>query len=259
MAETLRIETDDQGVATLWLTRAAKHNAMNAAMIAELSDACATLAADKSVRAVVLAAEGASFCAGGDLAWMQDQIASNAAERAAGARRLAAMLGALDTLPKPLIGRVQGQAFGGGIGLISVCDIAVGSAGARFALTEVKLGIIPATISPYVIKRIGEPAARRMMMSGRVFDSAGAAELGFLHRVVAPADLDAAVGEEVAPFLRVAPGALARTKQLIAGQGGAISAARIEASIEALVAAWEDPEAQAGIAAFFAKEKPPWG
>ncbi|MEM7441019.1 MAG: crotonase/enoyl-CoA hydratase family protein [Pseudomonadota bacterium] len=258
MAETIRIDVDDRGVATLWLARGVKHNAMNAAMIAELGAACDALAEDAAVRVVVLAAEGRSFCAGGDLAWMQDQMAATADERAAGARQLATMLGALDTLPKPLIGRVQGQAFGGGIGLMSVCDLAIGATDANFALTEVRLGLIPATISPYVIKRIGEPAARRMMLSGRVFDSDGAAELGLLSRVVAPEALDAALEEEIAPFLKAAPGAVAKTKRLIRGQGGGVDPARIEASIAALVEAWEDPEADAGIGAFFAKEKPPW-
>ena len=259
MTETIRLDTDDRGVTTLWLARADKHNAMNAQMIAELRAVCHKLAGDDSVRVVVLAAEGKSFCAGGDLGWMQEQMAATAEERAAGARKLAGMLGALDTLPKPVIGRIQGQAFGGGIGLMSVCDVAVGATGAKFGLTEVKLGIIPATISPYVVKRIGEPNARRMMLSGRFFDSEGAAGLGLLARVVAPEDLDAAIEEEVAPFLKVAPGAVEKTKRLIRGQGGAIPPERIEASIAALVEAWEDPEADAGIKAFFAREKPPWG
>lgn len=259
MPDTIRIDKDARGVATLWLTRGDKHNSMNAALIAELAEACVALTADASVRVVVLAAEGKSFCAGGDLGWMQDQMAATAEERAAGARTLAGMLGALDTLPKPLIGRVQGQAFGGGIGLMSVCDVAIGATGANFALTEVRLGLIPATISPYVIKRIGEPNARRMMLSGRVFDSEGAAALGLLARVVAPDALDAAVEEEIAPFLKVAPGAVEKTKRLIRGQGGAVDPGRVEASIAALVEAWEDAEAAAGISAFFAKEKPPWG
>lgn len=259
MPETLRIETDGRGVATLWLARPDKHNAMNAAMIAELHEAAEALGADPAVRVVVLAAEGKSFCAGGDLAWMQEQMAATSEERAAGARRLAAMLGALDTLPKPLIGRVQGQAFGGGIGLMSVCDLAIGARGARFGLTEVRLGVIPATISPYVIKRIGEAGARRMMLSGRIFDADEAAALGLLARVVEPEALDAALEEEIAPFLKVAPRAVEKTKRLIRGQGGAVDPARIEASIAALVEAWEDPEAEAGIAAFFARRPPPWG
>ena len=213
----------------------------------------------KAVRVVVLAAEGKSFCAGGDLGWMQEQMAATAAERAVGARRLADMLGKLDTLPKPVIGRVQGQAFGGGIGLMSVCDVAIGARGAKFGLTEVRLGVIPATISPYVIKRIGEPNARRMMLSARLFDSDGAAGLGLLARVVEPDELDAAVEDEIAPFLKVAPGAVEKTKRLIRGQGGAIDPARIEASVAALVEAWEDAEAEAGIKAFFAREAPPWG
>ena len=258
MFETIAISVDDRGVARLTLNRADKHNAMNAQMIAELTKAAAQLGADEAVRVVVLAAQGRSFCAGGDLAWMKEQMAATAEQRAAGARELATMLGALNTLPKPLIGRVQGQAFGGGIGMMSVCDIAIGIADCKFGLTETRLGLIPATISPYVIKRMGEDRARRVMMSARLFDSAQAKELGLLADVVAADDLDAAIEAEVKPYLSVAPRAVEKTKRLIRGQGGEISATQIEASIAALVEAWEDSEAQDGISAFFAKEKAPW-
>ncbi|MBC6441763.1 MAG: crotonase/enoyl-CoA hydratase family protein [Rhodobacteraceae bacterium] len=258
MAKPIRLDRDARGVATLRLTRADRHNALDAAMIAELAAACAALATDPAVRVVVLAAAGKSFCAGGDLGWMRDQMVATAQERAAGARRIATTLGALDRLPKPLIGRIQGPAFGGGIGLMSVCDAAVGAVGATFALTEVRLGLIPAVISPYVIRRIGEPNARRMMLSARIFDSHEAVRLGLLSRVVKPDALDNAVEEELAPFLQVAPGAVEKTKRLIRGQAGVIDPARVEASIAALVEAWQDAEADAGIRAFFAREKPPW-
>ena len=143
---TITLSTDARGVATLTLNRPEKHNAMSAPMIDELAEAAAQLGADDAVRAVVLTGTGASFCAGGDLGWMQSQMAASAEERAEGARRLAGMLGALNALPKPVIGRIQGPAYGGGIGLISVCDVAIGVETARFGLTETRLGLIPATI-----------------------------------------------------------------------------------------------------------------
>jgi methylglutaconyl-CoA hydratase len=258
MFDTITVETDERGVATLTLARAEKHNAMNAQMIAELTQAAAGLGADETVRVVVLQAEGHSFCAGGDLGWMKDQMDASADQRAAGARELATMLGALNTLPKPLIGRVHGQAFGGGIGMMSVCDVAIGAADLKFGLTETRLGLIPATISPYVIKRMGEAKARQVMMSARFFDSTEAQTLGLLAKVVAPEDLDSAIEVEIKPYLTVAPRAVEKTKRLIRGQGGDITQAQIDASIAALVEAWEDPEAREGITAFFAKEKAPW-
>ncbi len=258
MFDTITVETDERGVAYLTLVRAEKHNAMNAQMIAELTEAAENLGADDAVRVVVLQAQGKSFCAGGDLGWMKDQMAATPEQRAAGARDLAMMLGALNTLPKPLIGRVQGQAFGGGIGMMSVCDVAVGVEGLKFGLTETRLGLIPATISPYVIKRMGEAKARRVMMSARIFDSAEAQELGLLAQVVEADMLDAAIEAEVQPYLGVAPRAVEKTKRLIRQQGGAISQHQIEDSIAALVEAWEDSEAETGISAFFAKEKAPW-
>ena len=172
MFETLRIELDARGDATLWLPRGDKHNALSGQMIEELSEAAEQLGNDKAVRVVVLAAEGKSFCAGGDLRWMQAQMGATADERRREARKLAQALYRLNTLPKPLIGRVQGNAFGGGIGMMSVCDVAIGAATARFGLTETKLGLIPATIGPYVLSRMGEAMARRVFMSARLFGAA---------------------------------------------------------------------------------------
>ena len=168
---TIRIEGDARGVATLTLARPERHNAMDAAMIGELARAAVALGEDVSVRAVVLTGEGKSFSAGADLNWMKAQFDASRAERIAEATALARMLKALNEMPKPLIGRINGQAFGGGLGLISVCDVAVASQSARFAFTEVKLGLIPATISPFVAARMGEARARRVFMSGRMFDA----------------------------------------------------------------------------------------
>lgn len=256
--DTIRIDTDPRGVAHLWLARPEKHNALSAQMIRELTEAADRLAADPAVRVVVLAAEGKSFCAGGDLGWMRDQMQADAATRRQGARELAMMLNALNTLPKPLIGRVQGNAFGGGVGMIAVCDVAIATPEARFGLTETKLGLIPATIGPYVLARMGEAKARRVFMSARLFGADEAMRLDLIASQSPTDALDAAIEAEVAPYLSCAPGAVAAAKRLTRRLGPPIGPTEIEASIEALVAVWEGPEAPEGIAAFFDKRKPRW-
>ncbi|WEF25394.1 crotonase/enoyl-CoA hydratase family protein [Paracoccus sp. S3-43] len=258
MPETIRIDIDPRGVATLWLARPDKHNALSQAMMEELTEAAAQLGADPAVRVVVLAGEGASFCAGGDLAWMRAQMEADAETRRAGARTLAGMLSALNLLPKPLIARVHGNAFGGGVGMMAVADIAIAADTARFGLTEVKLGLIPATIGPYVLARMGEDKARRVFFSARLFGADEAVALNLAARAVAPGDLDAAVEAEVAPFLLAAPGAVAAAKAQCRALGPRIDAAVIEDSIDRLVAVWEGDEAPDGIAAFFDKRKPRW-
>ncbi|MEL6465353.1 MAG: crotonase/enoyl-CoA hydratase family protein [Pseudomonadota bacterium] len=258
MAKTLSISTDDRGVATLLLDRADKHNAMNAQMIADLHDAAKTLGADDAVRVVVLAAAGKTFCAGGDLGWMRDQMQSDAATRASEAGKLAHMLHALNTMPKPLIGAIHGNAFGGGVGMASVCDVAIGADHIKMGLTETRLGIIPATIGPYVLARMGEGRARRVFMSSRVFDAAEAVDLGLLTKAVPISDLAQAVDTEVAPYLNCAPGAVAAAKALARSFGPRIDDDTIAHSIDALKSRWETEEAAEGIDAFFAKRKAAW-
>lgn len=255
--QTLRLTADDRGVATLTLARPERHNAMNAQMIAELAAAADWLAAEPGLRAAVLTGEGKSFCAGADLGWMRAQTEADRAGRMAEATALARMLGKLDRLPIPLIARVQGQAYGGGLGLISVADVAVAREGARFAFTETKLGLIPATISPYVLAKIGV-RARGVLFSARGFDAAEAAALGLLARAVPEEALEAAVEAEIAPYLATAPGAVARTKALYHRLMGGKSEAEIAATVEALADCWETEETAAGIAAFFEKRPPPW-
>ncbi|MFT7595833.1 MAG: methylglutaconyl-CoA hydratase [Paracoccaceae bacterium] len=258
MVETLSVNIDARGVATLMLNRVEKHNALSAQMISELTAVAADLAADAAVRVVVLTGAGKTFCAGGDLAWMQQQMAAASEVRFAEARKLAEMLQALNTLPQPLIGAVQGNAFGGGVGMACVCDVVVGADHLKMGLTETRLGIIPATIGPYVVARMGEARARRVFMSGRVFGAAEAVDLGLLARAVPAEDLAAAVEAEVLPYLSCAPGAVAAAKQLVRELGPQIDDAVIDHTIAALVSRWETDEAVDGIAAFFSKKSPPW-
>ena len=207
---------------------------------------------------VVLAANGKSFCAGGDLAWMQAQMAADGETRAREARVLAEMLGMLNTLPKPLIGALQGNAFGGGVGMASVCDVAIGVDHLKMGLTETKLGLIPATIGPYVIARMGEARARRVFMSARLFDAAEAVDLGLLARAVPSDSLADAVEAEVAPYLACAPGAVASAKALARKLGPKIDKTVVDLSISALVTQWETAEAKEGVSAFFEKRRPAW-
>ncbi|WP_322892057.1 MULTISPECIES: crotonase/enoyl-CoA hydratase family protein [unclassified Yoonia] len=249
---------DARGVATLTLARADKHNALSQAMIDALTQTAARIAADRRIRVVVLAAEGPTFCAGGDLGWMRDQIAADTPTRRAAATSLARMLGALNTLPQPLIGRIHGNAFGGGVGLACVCDVAIGVEAARFGLTETRLGLIPATIGPYVLARMGEAKARRVFMSGRVFGAEEAVALDILARAVPPAALDDAIEVEVAPYMSCGPKAVAAAKAFARSLGPVIDEATIARSIDALVACWDGDEAAEGISAFFDKRSPQW-
>ncbi|KIC10099.1 enoyl-CoA hydratase [Leisingera sp. ANG-M1] len=258
MFETITLETDARGVCTLTLNRPEKHNAMSGQMLQELTQAAGQLAGDSSVRVVVLNGAGKSFCAGGDLGWMRAQMDADAETRAREARVLAEMLMALNTLPKPLIGALQGNAFGGGVGMASVCDVAIGADHLKMGLTETRLGLIPATIGPYVIARMGEAKARRVFMSARLFDAAEAVELGLLAKTVPADQLADAVEAEVAPYLACAPGAVAAAKKLARDLGPRLDGTVIDHTIKALVERWEGEEAQEGISAFFEKRKPVW-
>ncbi|MEM7189051.1 MAG: crotonase/enoyl-CoA hydratase family protein [Pseudomonadota bacterium] len=256
--DTITIDTDDRGVATLTLNTPSKHNALSPQMIADLHAAADEMSADPSVRVVVLTGAGASFCAGGDLGWMREQFSATREQRIDEARKLARMLGALNELPKPLIGRINGQAYGGGMGMMSVCDIAVGAIGAKFGFTEARLGLIPATISPYVLARMGEGMARRVFMSARLFGAEEAVTLGLLASAVEPADMDEAIEAEIKPYLSCAPEAVAASKRLTRMLGTQMDNATIERTIAALADAWENPEAHEGVSAFFDRRKPVW-
>ncbi|WP_432255615.1 crotonase/enoyl-CoA hydratase family protein [Limimaricola sp. AA108-03] len=254
--ETLKLDTDDRGVLTVTLNAPERRNALSARMMDELTALAGAEGAH--ARAVVLRGAGEVFCAGGDLTWMQAQIRADREGRRAEARRLAGMLDALNTMSSPLIGRVHGGAYGGGVGMACICDVVVAEEGTRFGFTETKLGIIPATISPYVLARMGEGRARQVFMSARLFRAEEAVRLGIATRAVPLADLDAAVEAEVAPYLKIARGAAARAKALARSLGPRIDEAVIEATIDRLVEAWESPEAEEGIAAFLEKRPARW-
>nr|WP_255596670.1 crotonase/enoyl-CoA hydratase family protein [Cognatishimia sp. MH4019] len=245
------LAVDGRGVALLTLNRPEKHNAMSGQMIGELTEAAAVLGADKAVRVVVLTGAGKSFCAGGDLGWMKAQMEADGPTRVAEATKLAMMLKALNELDKPLVGRVQGNAFGGGVGLISICDVAVGVDGVKLGLTETRLGLIPATIGPYVVARMGEGMARRVFMSARVFAAEEAVALGLLAKAVPADTLDAAVEAEVAPYLACKPGAVAAAKRLARRLGPDLGEDVIAETIEALRVQWESDEARDGVEGFF--------
>ena len=256
--ETISLSQDARGVASLTLNRPDKHNAMSALMISELTQAAQTLDQEKSIRAVVLQAEGKSFCAGGDLAWMQAQMAADPETRGREAKALAMMLNALNALSKPLIGRIHGNAFGGGVGLASVCDVAIGPPDIKMGLTETRLGLIPATIGPYVLARMGEAKARRVFMSARFFDGAEAVSLNLLSKTVSADELDAAIEAEIKPYLSTSPEAVARAKKLALDLGEGVTEETIDMTIAALVETWETDDAKEGVAAFFEKRKAAW-
>ena len=257
--ETLDIHLDRRGVGYVTLNRPDKRNALGGEMIADLTDMARTLGAAGTTRAIVLSGAGKLFSAGGDLAWMKAQLTKDRAGRIAEATKMAMMLKALNEMPTPLIGRLHGGAFGGGVGLACVCDVAIAEAGTRFGITETRLGLTPATISPYVLARMGEGNARRVFMSSRLFDADEAVALGIVARVVAPEDLDDAVEAEVAPYLAAAPGAVAAAKALARALGPRIDEAVINTTIAHLADIWEGEEAAHGIDAFLNKTPPRWG
>ncbi|WP_319518544.1 enoyl-CoA hydratase-related protein [uncultured Martelella sp.] len=253
--ETISLSIDARQVATVMLARPDKHNAMNATMISELAEAASCLADNVDVRAVVLAAEGKTFCAGADLNWMRAQRDKDRAGKIAEALTLARMLKLWNDLPKPVIARVQGGAYGGGLGLIAVSDIVVAEESARFALTETRLGLIPATIGPFVVRKFGEAFARQVFFSARPFGADFMHRAGAVARVCEAGEINTAVEEELEACLRCAPGAVAAAKALCLSVSGMDPAAAMTFSAEALADRWETQEAQAGIATFFASRK----
>lgn len=258
MTESLLIERRD-GVASLTLHRPDLHNAFDADLIAALTQALLGMGRDDTIRVVVLAGAGASFSAGADLNWMQAMATASQADNREDALALARLMRVLDELPKPTIARVHGAAFGGGVGLVACCDIAIGAQEARFGLTESRLGLLPAVISPYLIAAIGARQARRWFATAETFDADQAHRIGLLHEVVNATALDTAVQRQVDLLLRAGPAAAASAKALVrrVAQGG--DAAAIDAANADLIAQLRvSAEGQEGIGAFLDKRKPAW-
>ena len=249
------------GVAHLTLNRPAKRNALNRATIAGLTAALDACARDPAVRVVQITGAGAVFCAGADLADMRDQAAAGEQENLADARELAELLLVLDALPKPTLARVNGDGYGGALGLLAACDIVVAAAHARFAFTEVRLGLMPAVISPFVLAKIGESAARRYFLSAETLGTADLKELRLVHEITDAAGLDAACARIVDALLLGAPGAQAQAKRLIRDVSAHPPAARpalADELAQRLAQLRVQAEAQEGFAAFFARRSPAW-
>lgn len=246
------------GVEYVTLNRPAVRNAFNDRLIAELTEWAQHAAADPSLRVVVLQGEGAVFSAGADLAWMARGAGLDREGIEAEARGLHAMLLTLDRLPQAVVGRIHGAAIAGGGGLVAVCDVAIAAEGTQFGFSEVRLGIVPAIISPFVLGKVGRSAARELFVTGVRFDALRARELGLVHRVVPMAGLDAAVEECVAELLNAAPGAVAVAKQLLRELPGRSAETAIEITSRVIAERRLSPEGRAGVQAFLSKTVPPW-
>jgi methylglutaconyl-CoA hydratase len=247
------------GVVTLWLNRPETHNALNAEMIAEMSAALRDLSADNSVRAVVLAGRGRSFCAGADLIWMKSAAEADFETNLADARQLAAMLRALAELPKPTLARVHGPALGGGMGLAAACDICVASTDAVFATTEARLGLVPSVISPYVLRAIGARQALRYFQTAERLTAAEAHRLGLAHEIVESEGLDAKIAEILEALLQGGRQAQASAKALVRDFAGRpVDDALVEETARRIATTRAGPEAREGLAAFLEKRRSPW-
>lgn len=260
MSESVLVAVNG-AVATITLNRAQVHNAFDDALIADLTAALEDCERNPAVRAVVLTGAGASFSAGADLNWMRGMAAASEADNRADSLRLATLMRTLNFLGKPTIARVNGSAYGGGVGLVACCDLAIGVDGAKFSLSEVKLGLVPAVISPYVIAAIGLRHARRLFVSGEVFHAAQAARIGLLHETVAPDQLDAAIERALHFLAKGGPVAQAEAKRLALAVGGMTreSAEREDTVNAELIARLRvSAEGQHGLAAFLDKRAPAW-
>lgn len=258
---TLIGKTDKRGILTLVMNRPSVHNAFDAIMIRELSAALIQADQDDSVRVVVITGNGACFSAGADLNWMRNLKNASLDENERDALKLSALMRNLNYLGKPTIARVNGAAFGGGLGLIAACDISIAVDAARFGLTEARLGLAPAVISPYVIRRIGEGNARRFFVSGERFSSNTAKEIGLVQQIVSTEQLDDAVEDMVVQLLKGGPSAVTHCKRLvfeITGHDADLQMTQDEYTARLIARLRVSSEGQEGLAAFLEKRKPGW-
>jgi methylglutaconyl-CoA hydratase len=254
---SLLVETSG-AVTALTLDRPEVHNAFDETLIAALTAAFNEAAADEKVRAVVLRANGKSFSAGADLNWMKRMAGFSEAENLADAQRLAELLRVIDTCPKPVIARVQGNAFAGAIGLIACCDLVVAVPEAAFAVTEVRLGLIPAVISPYLIRAMGARQARRWFLTAERFTAEQALAMNLVHEVVDAGELDACVMHWIDAIQKAGPNALAAAKQLVAAVDGTPSTETIADTAQRIAKIRAGAEGKEGVTSFLEKRKPDW-
>lgn len=246
-------------VARVFLNRPEVRNAFNDGVVAELTQAFATLGADRALRAIVLGGHGKAFCAGADLSWMRRMADYSWEQNRADAEALAAMLWAGYSCPLPLVGRIHGDCYAGGVGLAAICDVRVAAEGVQFCLSEARLGLLPATIGPYVVRALGEPASRRYFTTAERFDAARALALGFVHECVPPAALDAKVDEIVALLVANGPAAVTACKQLVQDVAGRPITAELRADTARRIADIRaSDEGREGVLAFLDKREPAW-
>jgi len=256
VAEYVRLDVDGRGIAWITLARPDVRNAFDAQLVAELTETLAKL--DLAARAVVLRAEGDAFCAGADLNWMRRIANHTLEENVADARALAHMFRHLDELSMPLLARVQGPAIGGGAGLVAVCDIAIASTAASFAFTEVRLGIVPAVVSPYVVRKIGFAHATALFTTGQRFDAQRAREIGLVEDVVSPEGLDERLATALEAILAAGPRAVNAAKRLVREIAGRHPSDVRDLTIERIAAIRVSPEGQEGMRAFLERRPPKW-
>jgi methylglutaconyl-CoA hydratase len=258
MTTTLDI-TRDGAVARVWLNRPDVRNAFNDAVIAELTAAFRELGADASLRAIVLGGHGKAFCAGGDLNWMRAMADYSWEQNRADARALADMLWTLYTCPVPLVGRVHGDCYAGGVGLAAVCDVLVAADGMHFCLSEARLGLLPATIGPYVVRALGQQASRRYFVTAERFGAAEAHRLGFVHELAHPETIDATVDAIVQTLVANGPAAVKASKQLVRDLAGAPLTPELRADTARRIADIRaSDEGRDGVQSFLNKRKPSW-
>ncbi len=257
--QSLEICHEANGVAFIWMNRPERHNAFDEVLIAELTEACRALEADANVRVVVLAGRGKSFSAGADLQWMQRAAANSVVENQRDAEKLAEMLHTLASMHKPTVARIHGAALGGGTGLAAACDIAIASNNAVFATSEVRFGIIPAAISPYVLRAIGARQAYRYFQTAERISATKAAEIGLVHEAVAPEALETKLQEIITSLVQGGPLAQSASKDLIKAVANQPITSELRHDTARRIAELRaTPEAQEGIQAFLAKRPPNW-
>ena len=256
--EDIKLLKLSDGVVSLALNRPGKRNALSENMIKELVTAINIIGKDNECRLIKLEGEGEVFCAGGDLEWMKEQANSTREKRINEARKLAKMFRILNSVFKPILGVIRGDAYGGGIGLISICDYSISSSAAKFGLTESRLGLIPATISPYVISRIGESNCRDIFLSGEIFNAEKANKIGLVNEVVKPSDLEKSVDSYISFFKKTSRQAVSSSKALIQTLRPKVSDKLIDETARRLADTWESNDAQKGIKGFLDKSKVIW-